>query len=87
MGGGWRSLLPRRTDLFDALRMLRYYVGVPFAKLMRRKWLHPVSTQSTTRSNAQHTSLFGRRVPSVATGVAIHKPIAAPLAGCNFRRL
>ncbi len=43
MGGGWRSLLPRRTDLFDALRMFRYYLGVPFAKLMRRKRRHPRS--------------------------------------------
>src|SRR5258708_20447251 len=29
MGGGWRSLLPRRTDLFDALRMFRHYLCVP----------------------------------------------------------
>src|ERR1700683_2240188 len=36
MGGGWRALLPRRTDLFDALRMLRYYLGLPLAKLRRR---------------------------------------------------
>ena len=41
MGGGWRALLPRRTDLFDALTMLRYYLGVPFAKLTHREWLHP----------------------------------------------
>src|SRR5215470_17861636 len=39
MGGGWRSLLPRRTDLRDALRMFRYYVGFPLAKLTRRTWL------------------------------------------------
>jgi thiosulfate reductase cytochrome b subunit len=37
MGGGCRSLLPRRTDLFDALRMLRYYLGLPLAKLTSRK--------------------------------------------------
>lgn len=29
MGGGWRSLWPRRTDLVDALRMFRYYVVFP----------------------------------------------------------
>lgn len=28
-GGGWRSLLPRRTDLLDALRMFRYCLGFP----------------------------------------------------------
>jgi thiosulfate reductase cytochrome b subunit len=37
-GGGWRSLLPRRTDLLDALKMFRYYVGFPFAKLVRHHW-------------------------------------------------
>src|SRR6266550_7793186 len=37
MGGAWRSLLPRRTDVFDALNMLRYYIGFPFAKLIFRK--------------------------------------------------
>src|SRR6201987_4704101 len=42
MGGGWRSLLPRRSDLLDALRMFRYYVGFPFAKLARLQWLHPL---------------------------------------------
>jgi hypothetical protein len=41
-GGGWRSLLPRGTDLFDALTMLRYYLGFPLAKLARRPWPHPV---------------------------------------------
>jgi hypothetical protein len=30
-GGGWRSLLPRRTDLRDALKMLRYYTGFTLA--------------------------------------------------------
>jgi hypothetical protein len=57
-GGGWRSLMPRRTDLFDALRMFRYYLGFPFAKLARRQWPHPSSTQSTTLFSEQHTSLF-----------------------------
>src|ERR1700722_9767458 len=44
-GGGWRGLLPRRTDLLDAFRMFRYYIGFPLAKLARR-------------SSAQHISLF-----------------------------
>src|SRR5712672_972410 len=41
MGGGWRSLLPRQTDLSDALAMFWYYLGFPYAKLTRRKWPHP----------------------------------------------
>jgi thiosulfate reductase cytochrome b subunit len=28
-GGGWRSLLPGRTDLRDATKMFWYYIGVP----------------------------------------------------------
>src|SRR5260370_6023639 len=49
MGGGWRSLLPRRTDLFDAFKMLRYYLGLPFAQLTRLKWPH---TRFNTKYNA-----------------------------------
>jgi hypothetical protein len=50
MGGGWRSLLPRRTDLRNAARMFWYYIGVPVAKLTRRSWR--ASTQNTTHFNA-----------------------------------
>jgi hypothetical protein len=38
IGRGWRSLLPRCGDFVDALRMLRYYLGIPFAKLTHREW-------------------------------------------------
>ena len=76
MGGGWRSLLPRRTDLVDALRMFRYYLGVPFAKLTHRQWSHP---HFTTKYNAlQRAAYFSVPVTgslSVATGWAIHKPM------------
>jgi thiosulfate reductase cytochrome b subunit len=76
MGGGWRSLLPRATDLVDALRMFRYYVGFPFAKLTRRQWLHP---RFTTKYNALQRLAYVL-IPvagflSVATGWAIHKPM------------
>ena len=75
-GGGWRSLLPRRTDLRDALGMFRYYLGVPLAKLTGRRWMHP---RSNTKYNAlQRVAYFS--VPlaallSVFTGWAIHKPM------------
>ena len=76
MGGGWRSLLPRRTDLGDALKMVRYYLGFPFAKLTRRTWLHP---PFTTKYNAlQRLAYFCVPVAallSVLTGWAIHKPM------------
>src|SRR5260370_17756918 len=76
MGGGWRSLLPRRTDLFDALRMLRYYVGFPFAKLMHRKWLHPrFNTKTNALPRPAYFSVPVAGCLSVATGWAIHKPM------------
>ena len=76
MGGGWRPLLPRRTDLRDATRMFWYYIGFPFAKLMRRTWLHP---RFNTKYNAlQRIAYFSVPVAgllSVFTGWAIHKPM------------
>ena len=76
MGGGWRSLLPRRTDLHDALKMFRYYLGVPLAKLTRRTRLRP---RFNTKYNAlQRLAYFSVPVAgllSVFTGWAIHKPM------------
>jgi len=75
-GGGWRSLLPRRTDLRDAARMFWYYIALPFAKLARRTWLHP---RFNTKYNAlQRIAYFSVPVAgllSVFTGWAIHKPM------------
>ena len=76
MGGGWRSLLPRRTDLIDALRMFRYYLGVPFAKLSRRQWPHPrFNTKYNALQRAAYLSVPVTGLLSVATGWAIHKPM------------
>ena len=76
-GGGWRSLLPRRTDVSDALKMFRYYLGVPFAKLIRRKWLHPrFNTKYNALQRAAYFSVPVSGCLSVTTGWAIHKPIS-----------
>jgi thiosulfate reductase cytochrome b subunit len=76
MGGGWRSLLPRATDLVDALRMFRYYVGFPFAKLTRRQWLHPsFDTKYNALQRVAYVSVPVAGFLSVATGWAIHKPM------------
>jgi thiosulfate reductase cytochrome b subunit len=76
IGGGWRALLPRSTDLRDALRMMRYYIGVPFAFVLRRTWVYP---QFMTKYNAlQRLAYFSVPVAgllSVFTGWAIHKPM------------
>jgi thiosulfate reductase cytochrome b subunit len=76
IGDGWRALLPRRTDLRDAIKMFCYYLGVPVAKLMRRSWTHPHF--DTKYNPLQRVSYFA--VPcvgllSVLTGWAIHKPM------------
>jgi thiosulfate reductase cytochrome b subunit len=76
LGGGWRSLMPRRTDLLDALKMIRYYMGVPFAKLIRRKWLHPrFNTKYNALQRAAYVSVLLAAFLSLATGWAIHKPM------------
>jgi thiosulfate reductase cytochrome b subunit len=92
-GEGWRGLLPRRTDLHDALRMFRYYIGFPLAKLGRRQWPHP---SSNTKYNAlQRAAYFTIPIAgflSVTTGWAIHKPmqfhsLAAIFGGFDATRL
>jgi thiosulfate reductase cytochrome b subunit len=76
MGGGWRSLLPRRTDLIDALTVFRYYLGVPFAKLTRHQWPHPpFNTKYNALQRAAYFSVPVTGFLSVATGWAIHKPM------------
>lgn len=76
LGGGWRSLLPRRKDMCDALKMFRYYVGFPFAKLARRKWPHPIFyTKYNALQRAAYFSIPLAGFLSVASGWAIHKPM------------
>ena len=93
LGGGWRSLLPRRTDLHDALKMIRYYIGIPYARLTHREWMHP---RFNTKYNAlQRLAYFSVPVAgffSVATGWAIHKPmqlywLASAFGGYNAARV
>jgi thiosulfate reductase cytochrome b subunit len=75
-GGGWRGLLPRRTDVLDAFRMFRYYIGLPLAKLARRAWPHPVfSTKYNALQRVAYFSVPMAGLFSVATGWAIHKPM------------
>jgi thiosulfate reductase cytochrome b subunit len=76
LSGEWRTLLPRLTDLRDALKMASYYAGKPVAALLRRSWLHP---RFTTKYNAlQRLAYFLIPVAaclSIATGWSIHKPM------------
>ncbi len=75
-GGGYKALLPRRSDLKDALAMQKYYLGVIPAKLLRRPWPHPVVR---TKYNAlQRGAYFAMPVVggfAVLSGWAMHKPV------------
>jgi thiosulfate reductase cytochrome b subunit len=76
IGGGWRSLLPRRTDLRDAMKMFCYYIGIPLAKLTRRSWLHPrFNTKYNALQRVVYFSIPVAALLSVATAWAIHKPM------------
>jgi thiosulfate reductase cytochrome b subunit len=85
MGGGWRALLPRFTDVRDAIKMMRYYIGLPIAVALRHTWLHP---RFTSKYNAlQRLAYFSIPVAgclSVATGWAIHKPMQLHLLAAIF---
>jgi thiosulfate reductase cytochrome b subunit len=76
MGGGWRSLLLRWTDLRDALMMSRYYLRVPVAKLTRRSLPHPrFSTKYNALQRVAYFSVPVAGLLSVFTGWTIHKPM------------
>lgn len=76
IGGGWRSLLPRRTDLHEALKMFRYYAGLPFAWLARGGRRHPrFNTKYNPLQRIAYFSVPVAGLLSVATGWAIHKPM------------
>jgi thiosulfate reductase cytochrome b subunit len=75
LGGGYKALLPRRSDPADAAKMLRYYLGVVPAKLLRRPWPHPPanSKYNALQRGAYFTMpLLG--LLAVASGWAMHKP-------------
>ena len=76
LGGGWRSLLPRRSDLRDALKIFRYYLGFPLARLTRRTWLPPpFTTKYNALQRLAYFSVPAAGLLSVLTGWAIHKPM------------
>ena len=88
IGGGWRSLLPRRTDLRDALRMFRYYLGVPLAKLTRRSLAASALQHKIQRTSTR--GLFfrsGRRAPIGFDRLGDSQTHAAPLVDCDLRGL
>lgn len=76
LGDGYKALLPRLSDLPEALRMIRYYVGVIPAKLLRRPWPHPpVRSKYNALQRGAYFSMPILAMLAVASGWAMHKPI------------
>jgi thiosulfate reductase cytochrome b subunit len=74
-GGGWRSLMPRRGQLREAIRMQWYYFGVVPMKILRRPWTHaPVTTKYNGLQRTAYASMPVAGVLIVASGWAMHKP-------------
>jgi thiosulfate reductase cytochrome b subunit len=75
-GGGWRALLPRRTDLAEALAMMRFYLGVVPMALRRRPWPHPpLRSKYNALQRAAYFSMPVFGVLVVLSGWAMHKPV------------
>ena len=74
-GGGWRALLPRRTDLREAALMIRYYLGIVPMALLRRPWPHPpVRTKYNALQRAAYFAMPVLGTLVVLSGWAMHKP-------------
>jgi thiosulfate reductase cytochrome b subunit len=93
LGGGYKSLLPRRSDPAEAFQMIRYYVGLLPSKILRKPWSHPIvhsKYNALQRSAYFSMPIFGTL--SVLTGWAIHKPtqlgwLAALFGGYDYARV
>ena len=75
-GGGWRALLPRPSDVAEALAMIRFYLGVIPLAILRRPWPHPpVRSKYNALQRAAYFTmpLVGALV--VLSGWAMHKPV------------
>ena len=73
LGGGWRSLLPR--DARGVLQVTRYYLGLPYAILARRRQRNRgFRTKYNPLQRLAYFSVAAAGFLAVATGWAIHKP-------------
>jgi thiosulfate reductase cytochrome b subunit len=74
-GGGYRALVPRRSDARETLAMMRYYAGVLPAKLLRRPWPHPVIRgKYNALQRAAYFSMPVLGLLAILSGWAMHKP-------------
>ena len=79
LGAGYKALLPRPSDVPEALRMIRYYIGVIPARLLRRPWPHPpLTSKYNALQRGAYFSMPLLGILAVASGWAIHKPVQLP---------
>jgi thiosulfate reductase cytochrome b subunit len=75
-GGGWRALLPRGSDVREALAMARFYLGVVPMALLRRPWPHPrIRSKYNALQRAAYFSMPILGTLVVLSGWAMHKPV------------
>jgi thiosulfate reductase cytochrome b subunit len=75
-GGGWRALIPRRSDVGDAWAMIRFYLGVIPMAIRRRPWPHPVvRSKYNALQRGAYASVIGAAALAVLSGWAMHKPV------------
>ncbi len=79
LGDGYKALLPRLSDVPEALRMIRYYLGVVPAKILRRPWPHPpLASKYNALQRGAYFSMPLLGILAVASGWAMHKPVQLP---------
>jgi thiosulfate reductase cytochrome b subunit len=75
-GGGWRSLLPRRSDPGDAFRMIRYYLGIVPMKILRRPWPHlEIASKYNALQRGAYFTVLLCAAFAILSGWAMHKPV------------
>ncbi|TMQ67413.1 MAG: hypothetical protein E6K78_05050 [Candidatus Eisenbacteria bacterium] len=75
-GGGWRALVPRASDILDAFRMIRFYLGVVPMAILRRPWPHPpVHSKYNALQRAAYFAMPVLGTLVVLSGWAMHKPV------------
>ena len=85
IGGGWRSLLPRSSDSRGVLQMARYYLGLPYTILARRRPIHP-----SCAGPGQNPAVVRRHPPEPLGGDHTSKrsgPLTADLTAARQIRL
>jgi thiosulfate reductase cytochrome b subunit len=79
LGGGWRALLPGRSDAAQAFAMIRYYAGVVPMFVLRREWRHPrIPSKYNALQKGAYASIPVAGVLAILSGWAMHKPAMLP---------